>query len=76
MTVEHNAEHVPDLAFEPAGRCPDALHSRYRCIGGCPDFEAEAQPIGNRQQVVDDLEAGVARKIIGGRHFDEHIEPE
>src|SRR5262245_36235090 len=76
MTVEHNAEHVPDFAFEPASRRPDTLDSRYRRIGGRPDFEAEAEPIGNRQQVVDDFEAGVARKIIGGRHFDEHIEPE
>ena len=28
MIVEHDAEHVPDLAFEPAGAAPDALHRR------------------------------------------------
>ena len=28
VTVEHDAEHIPDFALEPAGAGPDALHGR------------------------------------------------
>jgi len=40
------------------------------------DFQAKAEPVRNREQVVDDLEARFARQIVSRRDFDEHVEPQ
>src|SRR5436190_982031 len=48
VTVEHDAEHVPHFAFEPAGAGIHALHRRHAAIGGDAHLQAQPQPPRHR----------------------------
>src|SRR5687767_343922 len=76
MIGKHDAEHVPHFALEPAGRRPHALNRWNGVVRGGSNLQAEAQAVRNREQVVDDLKAWIAREIVGRGHLDEHVEPQ
>ena len=65
MAVEHDAEQVPDFALEPVGRRPDAADRRdVRVVAVQPHLHAQPQPVRDRDEEVDDLEARLARPEI------------
>src|SRR5262245_47379967 len=62
MTVERDAEKIPDLALEPVRRGPQIADRRHvRIVAVQAHLQAEALPVGDRHEEVDQLEARLSR---------------
>ena len=66
MTLEHDAEQVPDFALEPAGARPDALHAS---AGAADPRQRHLQPEASvrRRQVIHHFEPRLARPPVHRR---------
>jgi hypothetical protein len=63
---EEDAEHVVDLTLVPVGTVVETCDGRYwRCLIGV-GLHADARVVADGEQVVDDLEALVAGRVVDG----------
>src|SRR5262245_48377774 len=74
VTVEDDAEHIPRLALEPPCASPHALDSRYGSVNTGTHLQSESHPIWDRQQVIHDLEARLARQVVRCSDLDQDVE--
>ena len=77
VPVEDDAEQVPHLALEPVGGRPDAAsrrHVRVLAARGAPSGAAARAERRCDTQVVDDLEARLARPAVDRRHVGQDVE--
>ncbi len=74
VPFEEDAVHVERLALEPVGGWVDADHRRNRRILVGLDLDADAQVLGEREQVIDHVEATLALRIVGAGHVDQLLE--
>ncbi len=74
IAVEDDAEHVPRLALEPAGRGEQRDDGRHGGLLVGVQLHADTLIMLQRQQVVDDLEALFAGRIIDAANIHQLLE--
>src|SRR5438093_2350423 len=77
VSVEDDAEEIPDFALEPVRSGPDTAYRRdVRVAAGDLDLDSHARSMRNRNQDVQELETGFARPEIDGDYVGQQLEPE
>src|SRR5437660_5933532 len=75
VTVEGDAEEVPGLAFVPVGGRPDRRQARHMGVGHARgDLDPDPGLVGQRANLPDDREAGVASRPVDRRRIEKVVE--
>ena len=74
VTAEANAEHIPDLPFEPSGGRENTRNGGNRSVGIGAHLDHEAPVLGRAEKLVDHFETGIAIGKINCANVDQYLE--